>query len=66
MDDNSFINNRILLVEDEESLAVGLEYNLVEEGYTVDWAKDGREALKLFESKKFELIILDIMLPYVI
>ncbi|MCH9030285.1 MAG: response regulator transcription factor, partial [Bacteroidetes bacterium] len=34
MVDNSFINNRILLVEDEESLAVGLEYNLVEEGYT--------------------------------
>ncbi|MCH7516851.1 MAG: response regulator transcription factor [Bacteroidetes bacterium] len=65
MVDNSFINNRILLVEDEESLAVGLEYNLVEEGYTVDWAKNGREALKLFESKKFELIILDIMLPYV-
>lgn len=64
MDDRSFINKRILLVEDEESLAIGLEYNLVEEGYTVDWAKDGREALKLFESQKFDLIILDVMLPY--
>ena len=65
MNDKSFINNRILLVEDEESLAIGLEYNLVEEGYTVNRAKDGREALKLFESKKFDLIVLDVMLPYV-
>jgi len=55
---------RILLVEDEESLAVGLEYNLTEEGYLVDWAKDGREALKLFEANQYSLIILDIMLPY--
>ena len=65
MNNMSLVNNRILLVEDEESLAVGLEYNLVEEGYTVDWVKDGKAALKKFESKKFDLIILDIMLPYV-
>jgi len=65
MDDKTFMNNRILLVEDEESLAVGLEYNFIEEGYTVNWAKDGREALKLFETKKFDLVILDIMIPYV-
>jgi DNA-binding response OmpR family regulator len=57
--------NRILLVEDEETLAVGLEYNLTEEGYIVTWAKNGREAIEFFESKEFELIILDIMLPYV-
>jgi len=65
MDDKSFINKRILLVEDEESLAVGLKYNLEEEGYTVDRAKDGREALKQFKLKKFDLIILDIMIPYI-
>jgi len=57
--------SRILLVEDEETLAVGLEYNLTEEGHAVSRAKDGREALKLFNSEKFDLIILDIMLPYV-
>jgi len=56
---------RILLVEDEESLAVGLEYNLIEEGYIVNWAKNGREAIDLFKKEKFDLIILDIMLPYV-
>ena len=55
---------KILLVEDEETLAVGLEYNLSEEGYQVTWAKDGRQALEFFESQDFDLIILDIMLPY--
>lgn len=60
-----FKRSRILLVEDEESLAIGLEYNLTEEGYIVNWAKNGREAINLFEKEKFDLIILDIMLPYV-
>lgn len=64
MSESQKSDNKILLVEDEESLAVGLEYNLTEEGYLVDWAKDGREALKLFEGNQYSLIILDIMLPY--
>jgi DNA-binding response OmpR family regulator len=57
--------NKILLVEDEESLAIGLEFNLTEEGYSVIWAKDGKVALDFFYSQDFDLIILDIMLPYV-
>ncbi|MGA7719576.1 MAG: response regulator transcription factor [Ignavibacteriaceae bacterium] len=57
--------NKILLVEDEETLAVGLEFNLTEEGYTVTWAKDGKVALEIFNSQEFDLIILDIMLPYI-
>ena len=56
--------SKILLVEDEENLALGLEYNLTEEGYIVSVAKDGREAIKLFDGSEFDLIILDIMLPY--
>ncbi len=60
-----FKGSRILLVEDEETLAVGLEYNLIEEGYIVNWAKNGREAINFFEKEKFDLIILDIMLPYI-
>ena len=56
---------RILLIEDEESLAMGLEYNLVEDGYLVDWAKDGKEGLLKFKESDFDLIILDIMLPYI-
>lgn len=56
---------RILLVEDEESLAVGLQFNLQQEGYAVQRAADGREALEYFAQQSFDLIILDLMLPYV-
>ena len=55
---------KILLVEDEDSLAIGLEYNLTEEGFNVVRAADGREALEKYQSQKFDLVILDIMLPY--
>ncbi len=64
MENNSFKNSNILLVEDEETLAIGLEYNLTDEGYIVDCAKDGKQALNFFDSKVYDLIILDIMLPY--
>ena len=55
--------SRILVVEDEETLAVGLEFNLSEEGYEVMVACDGKEALKFFDKYRFDLVILDIMLP---
>jgi DNA-binding response OmpR family regulator len=64
MSSESLIETNILLVEDEENLAHGLEYNLTEEGYKVSLARDGREALKLFDENEFDLIVLDIMLPY--
>jgi DNA-binding response OmpR family regulator len=57
--------SRILLVEDEETLAIGLEYNLTEEGFSVKWAKNGREAIEFYNSEKFDLVMLDIMLPYI-
>jgi two-component system, OmpR family, alkaline phosphatase synthesis response regulator PhoP len=60
-----FRGSQILLVEDEESLALGLEYNLTQEGYRVTRASDGKEALACFLSRGFDLIVLDIMLPYV-
>jgi two-component system alkaline phosphatase synthesis response regulator PhoP len=65
MSPNKSSGDRILVVEDEESLAVGLEYNLTEEGYAVKRAADGREALNLFALQPFDLVILDVMLPYV-
>jgi two-component system, OmpR family, alkaline phosphatase synthesis response regulator PhoP len=55
---------RILLVEDEETLANGLEFNLTDEGYVIEWAKDGRQALDFFNTRQYDLLILDIMLPY--
>ncbi len=54
---------RILLVEDEESLRSTLSLNLELEGYEVVSTANGREALQLFKTSKFDLIILDIMLP---
>jgi DNA-binding response OmpR family regulator len=57
--------SKILLVEDEDSLAIGLEYNLSEEGYVVDRAADGKQALAYIKTKEYDLIVLDIMLPYV-
>jgi len=64
MTKDNYSGSKILLVEDEETLAVGLEYNLTEEGYKVTWAKDGKKALDFFKTTEFDLIILDIMLPY--
>jgi DNA-binding response OmpR family regulator len=61
---NEFSGSRILLVEDEEALAIGLEYNLTQEGYQVVRAADGREAVQIFSDGVFDLVILDLMLPY--
>jgi len=64
MGKNELSGHRILLVEDEESLAIGLEYNLKEEGYAVTLAADGKQAIDRFASGSFDLVVLDIMLPY--
>ena len=64
MNEDQLNQSKILLVEDEENLALGLEYNLTEEGYKVTLAKDGREAISFFDENEFDLIVLDIMLPY--
>ena len=63
---NKPINKKqaILLVEDEDSLAAGLEFNLAAEGYDIERARDGLEAIDMFSEKEFDLVILDIMLPY--
>jgi two-component system alkaline phosphatase synthesis response regulator PhoP len=53
----------ILLVEDEEHLHEALKLNLEMEGYEVDSAFDGGDALKKIQSAHYDLLILDIMLP---
>jgi two-component system response regulator RegX3 len=54
---------RILLVEDEPSLADSVRYNLEREGFVVTVATDGRSALERFRSEGPSLVILDLMLP---
>ena len=57
--------NRILVVEDEESLAESVRYNLEREGFAVDVAGNGRLALERFRDQVPDLVILDLMLPEV-
>lgn len=54
---------RVLVVEDEESVAVGVQRCLAAEGHEVGWARDGAAALTRTRAESFDLVILDIMLP---
>ena len=54
---------RILLVEDEESLVEVILMNLELEGYDVTIARDGEQAIKFARKARFDLCILDVMLP---
>ncbi len=56
---------RILLVDDEHSLQTLLTYPLRKDGYEVVSALDGREALDRFAEQRFDLVVLDLMLPKV-
>lgn len=54
---------RLLIVEDEKSLAENIKKGLVEQGYAVDIALDGEEGSFMAETETYDLIILDLMLP---
>ncbi|WP_268906195.1 response regulator transcription factor [Clostridium hydrogenum] len=56
-------NFKILLVEDEKQMTIFIELELKHEGYEVDIAYDGREALNKVDSTEYNLILLDIMIP---
>jgi two-component system, OmpR family, response regulator len=55
---------RILLVDDEQSIQTLLSYPLRKDGYHVTSVLDGGEALQRFEEGRFDLVILDLMLPH--
>jgi DNA-binding response OmpR family regulator len=55
--------HRILVVEDEPSMRIGLKDNLEFEGYEVEFADDGESGYKKIMTQKFDLILLDVMLP---
>jgi two-component system alkaline phosphatase synthesis response regulator PhoP len=55
--------NKILIIEDEESILMPLEDNLRLEGYEVSCARDGLEGLTKAADRSFDLIVLDVMLP---
>ena len=55
--------NKILLVEDEEHIGEIVKFNLEDEGYYVEWVKTGKKAVITFFEERFDLVVLDIMLP---
>jgi DNA-binding response OmpR family regulator len=59
----SLQGRRVLVVEDDPSIAIGLRINLESEGYEVHVADDGDRALELARSIEPDLIVLDVMLP---
>jgi two-component system alkaline phosphatase synthesis response regulator PhoP len=56
-------SQHILLVEDDESLGATLAENLLLEGFTVDWVRDGQQGLQSAQRNIHHLIVLDLMLP---
>ena len=54
---------RILVIEDERKTRAFLAKGLREEGYTIDLAEDGEEGLELAQRARFDLLIVDVMLP---
>lgn len=57
------MSKRILLVDDEPSILLSLEFLMEQEGYNVQTATDGDEALQAVSEKLPDLILLDIMMP---
>src|ERR1043165_3110781 len=54
---------KILVAEDDPNIRQGLVATLESEGYAVTAAADGAQALRLFPQEKFELVLLDVMMP---
>jgi two-component system, OmpR family, alkaline phosphatase synthesis response regulator PhoP len=57
--------SKILIVEDEQHLADGLRFNLEAEGFDVEIASDGSIAIKILDETKFDVVVLDVMMPEV-
>ncbi len=57
------MNEKILVVDDEEAILLGVGDLLASEGYRVSTARDGREALERFSADRPDLVLLDVMMP---
>ena len=54
---------KILVVDDEKVLVKGISFNLRSEGYEVDCGYDGEQAVELARANRYDLIIMDLMMP---
>ena len=57
------MSKRILVVDDEKMIVKGLKFSLEQDGYEVDTAFDGQEALRLAHETEYDTVLLDVMLP---
>ena len=57
------MGKRILVVDDEKLIVKGIRFSLEQDGMEVDTAYDGEEALEYAKNNKYDLILLDVMLP---
>ena len=57
------MSRKALVVDDEKSIVKGLKFSLEQDGMEVDCAYDGAEALELAKANKYDIILLDVMLP---
>jgi DNA-binding response OmpR family regulator len=60
---NGVPKHRVLVVEDDESIALGLRINLEADGYEVLSAEDGEAGLAMARTERPDVVILDVMLP---
>jgi two-component system, OmpR family, alkaline phosphatase synthesis response regulator PhoP len=57
------MSKKILIADDEPSIVTAVEFLLRRDGYEVQVARDGNEALQLIESSRPDLVVLDVMMP---
>lgn len=57
------MNKKILIVDDEKLIVKGIKFSLEQDGFEIDSAYDGEEALNLAKKEEYDLIVLDVMLP---
>lgn len=57
------MGNKILVVDDEKLIVKGIKFSLEQDGMQVDCAYDGEEALNLAKENKYDMVLLDVMLP---
>ena len=57
------MGKKVLVVDDEKLIVKGLRFSLEQDDMEVECAYDGEEALEMAKNKKYDIILLDIMLP---
>ena len=57
------MSRKVLVVDDEKLIVKGVRFSLEQDGMEVDCAYDGEEAVEKAKEKKYDIILLDLMLP---